>query len=57
MTRKTKPTDPYAKAGVNIAKGNELVKNLSKRALIELMIKECLEVLEGLLDFPTWNQV
>ena len=25
MTSKTKPTDPYAKAGVNIEKGNELV--------------------------------
>ena len=25
MTTKTKPTDPYAKAGVNIEKGNELV--------------------------------
>lgn len=28
MTSKTKPTDPYAKAGVNIAKGNELVKSI-----------------------------
>ena len=28
MTNKTKPTDPYAKAGVNIAKGNELVKSI-----------------------------
>ena len=28
MTRKTKPTDPYANAGVNIAKGNELVKSI-----------------------------
>ena len=25
MTSKTKPTDPYAKAGVNIEKGNEPV--------------------------------
>ena len=25
MTSKTKPTDPYAKAGVSIEKGNELV--------------------------------
>jgi len=30
MTSKTKPTDPYAKAGVNIAKGNELVKSIKK---------------------------
>ena len=28
MTNKTKPTDPYAKAGVNIEKGNELVKSI-----------------------------
>ena len=28
MTSKTKPIDPYAKAGVNIAKGNELVKSI-----------------------------
>ena len=28
MTSKTKPTDPYAKAGVNIEKGNELVKSI-----------------------------
>ncbi len=28
MTSKTKPTDPYAKAGVNIAKGNELVQSI-----------------------------
>ena len=28
MTRKTKPTDPYAKAGVDIEKGNELVKSI-----------------------------
>ena len=26
MTSKTKPIDPYAKAGVNIEKGNELVE-------------------------------
>jgi len=30
MTSKTKPTDPYAKAGVNIAKGNELVKSIKE---------------------------
>ena len=28
MTSKTKPTDPYAKAGVNIKKGNELVESI-----------------------------
>ena len=28
MTSKTKPTDPYAKAGVNIEKGNELVESI-----------------------------
>lgn len=28
MTSKTKPTDPYAKAGVNIQKGNELVESI-----------------------------
>ena len=28
MTSKTKPTDPYAKAGVNIEKGNELVDSI-----------------------------
>ena len=28
MTNKTKPTDPYAKAGVNIQKGNELVRSI-----------------------------
>ena len=28
MTTKTKPTDPYAKAGVNIEKGNELVHSI-----------------------------
>ena len=28
MTSKTKPTDPYAKAGVNIEKGNKLVKSI-----------------------------
>ena len=28
MTSKTKPMDPYAKAGVNIVKGNELVKSI-----------------------------
>ncbi len=28
MTSKTKPTDPYAKAGVNIEMGNELVKSI-----------------------------
>ena len=28
MTNKTKPTDPYAKAGVNIEKGNELVDSI-----------------------------
>ena len=28
MTSKTKPTDPYAKAGVNIEKGNELVNSI-----------------------------
>ena len=28
MTTKTKPTDPYAKAGVNIKKGNELVHSI-----------------------------
>ena len=28
MTSKTKPTDPYTKAGVNIEKGNELVKSI-----------------------------
>ena len=28
MTSRTKPTDPYAKAGVNIEKGNELVKSI-----------------------------
>ena len=28
MTSKTKPKDPYAKAGVNIAKGNYLVKSI-----------------------------
>ena len=28
MTNKTKPTDPYAKAGVNIEKGNELVRSI-----------------------------
>ena len=28
MTNKTKPTDPYAKAGVNIKKGNELVESI-----------------------------
>ena len=28
MTSKTKPTDPYAKAGVSIKKGNELVESI-----------------------------
>ena len=28
MTSKTKPTDPYAKAGVDIRKGNELVQSI-----------------------------
>ena len=28
MTSKTKPTDPYANAGVNIKKGNELVESI-----------------------------
>jgi phosphoribosylformylglycinamidine cyclo-ligase len=28
MTSKTKPTDPYTKAGVNIEKGNKLVKSI-----------------------------
>ena len=28
MTSKTKPTDPYTKAGVNIEKGNELVESI-----------------------------
>ena len=28
MTSKTKPTDPYTKAGVNIEKGNELIKSI-----------------------------
>ncbi|MDB3950502.1 phosphoribosylformylglycinamidine cyclo-ligase [Gammaproteobacteria bacterium] len=28
MTSKTNPTDPYAKAGVNIEKGNELVESI-----------------------------
>ena len=28
MTNKTKPTDPYSKAGVNIEKGNELVRSI-----------------------------
>ena len=28
MTSKTKPIDPYAKAGVNIEKGNELVESI-----------------------------
>ena len=28
MTSKTKPTDPYAKAGVNIETGNELVESI-----------------------------
>ena len=28
MTSKTKPTDPYAKAGVNIEKGNKLVESI-----------------------------
>ena len=28
MTNKTKPKDPYAKAGVNIKKGNELVESI-----------------------------
>ena len=31
MTSKTKPTDPYAKAGVNIEKGNELVKSIKAK--------------------------
>ena len=28
MTSKTKPTDPYTKAGVNIEKGNELIESI-----------------------------
>ena len=28
MTSRTKPTDPYSKAGVNIEKGNEIVKSI-----------------------------
>ena len=30
MTSKTKPTDPYAKAGVNIQKGNESEKKIEQ---------------------------
>ena len=30
MTNKTKPTDPYVKAGVNIEAGNKLVKSIKR---------------------------
>ena len=51
MTSKTKPTDPYAKAGVNIETGNELVESIKAR--VQRMIAEFWEGLEVLLDFSS----
>ena len=47
MTSKTKPTDPYTKAGVNIEKGNELIQSIkaSGNATHDKESSEELEVL------------